>query len=890
MSPDQPPATCTVELLSHINLDEVLPSAVRLARDILNSDLAAIALLGTDGYLTLRSQHGFSQKCVSNWRQEPSKNVSGIVFQSGRPYVTSDFLAEEKYGDSALRQHAVRALLVAPLKIGREVVGCLYVGWKSVRSPSADELRLASLFADQVSISIEGAALLERERQQRKRSDALLEVVRAPSLGLSLKRVLVKLCQSVLKVTAGERCSIFLFSEETHTLEPIMSLMSKGAEDPVMWGEFRASAGLKIPEIRDVGEAIKAQEPIIEEQAADSDVLPRYWIETFGIKSLALYPLVHKEKTLGILEVDSFSKSVHFPPEEIETLNAVSKQAGIIIENVRLYEKEQGQRQRAEALVDVLTAAASTLSMRKVMIKLCQAVVNISVGDRCSIFMMDKEGRRLEPVMSISNEPDENLFQKFRNPARDSAASAESRRSVEAVSKWEEPIVCEDAATSPMIDNFWVETFGVKSIVQYPLRVKDRTIGMMAVDSFHDQVHFPQEEIDTMAAVAKQAAIVIENTRLHEQVSEQAITDPLTDLYNHRHLFERLEEEFARASRNNQPFAVMMMDLDNFKFFNDTYGHLTGDEALRFVGERLREALRTSDIIGRYGGDEFMAVLPETSREEAERTGERIMLSLAQHSFPLDDSGEHIPMGLSIGIACYPYDSGTEQELIALADAALYEAKRLGGGQVLPAGHVAASETSPAQSLGFGLLQGLLNALAHKDPYTRRHCDDNVRYVDMLAERLRLSPTATESLRKAALLHDVGKIAVPDSTLMKPGPLDAEEWDIMQQHVRFGEMIVEGIAQISDAIEPVACHHERYDGKGYPRGLKGKEIPLLGRILAVVDAYSAMTLDRPYRRALSREQAIQELREGAGTQFDPELVRAFLAAIKADERAKKKAA
>ena len=131
----------------------------------------------------------------------------------------------------------------------------------------------------------------------------------------------------------------------------------------------------------------------------------------------------------------------------------------------------------------------------------------------------------------------------------------------------------------------------------------------------------------------------------------------------------------------------------------------------------------------------------------------------------------------------------------------------------------------------------------------------------MVAERLNLDVEETESLRKAALLHDVGKIAIPDQTLLKPGPLDSDEWQIMQQHVRFGEMIVKGIAQISDAIEPVATHHERFDGKGYPRGLKGEEIPLLGRILAVVDAYSAMTLDRPYRKALPEREAIKELQK-----------------------------
>jgi putative nucleotidyltransferase with HDIG domain len=239
-------------------------------------------------------------------------------------------------------------------------------------------------------------------------------------------------------------------------------------------------------------------------------------------------------------------------------------------------------------------------------------------------------------------------------------------------------------------------------------------------------------------------------------------------------------------------------------------------------------------------------------------------------------------MEISVGIGCFPHDSGEKQELLALADAALYEAKRLGGGRAVPA----YAEMRPllAGSLGFGFLQSILNALAAKDPHTKKHCEENVRYADLLADHLQLPEAARESLRKAALLHDVGKIAVPDATLLKPGPLDAEEWLVMRQHVQFGESIVRGIAQIADAIEPVATHHERFDGDGYPHGLKGEEIPLLGRILAVVDAYSAMTGDRPYRKALTYERAMRELRDGAGSQFDPEVVEAFVQVMEAHRR------
>jgi len=1062
VSPDEQSVAGTVELRDHINLDEVFSAAVNLACDILKSDAASIALADEKGVLTSRTQHGFSRRFASRWRKRSSEGMTGIAFQTKRPCVATDVLTDKRYKGQAAAREGIRGLLVAPLKSGGEVVGCLYVSYKTPHAFSPAEVRLASLFADHVSMSIESTTLLGQERQQRHLSEALLEAVSAPSLGLSLNKVLIKLCQSVLKLTIGERCSIFIFNEDTNTLDPIMSLLAQGVEDPVVWEKFRASAGLKIPEILGIGEAIEAQEPIVVEDAPGSGVIPSFWVETFGVKSLALYPLVHREKTIGMLEVDSFSKPVHFPAEEIETLAAIAKQAAIIIENARLYEQEQHQRQRSEALVDVLTATASTLSEKEVLIKLCEAVVNISAGKRCSIFLMDSERRRLVPVMSLGAR-DEKLWRKFRRPPASARRDPAEQRFLQAATNWEKPIVIEDAENSPILPRWWVKTFSLKSLVQYPLRVKDRTIGAMTVHTSSDRVHFPQEEVETLAAVAKQAAviienahlyeqerqqrqraealvnvlsaaasdlsfrkvlatisqsvldfsvgercsiflfneethtldpvmaagpgdaalfekfraaagvpipefkgigeaitarepiveenapastvlppallkefevksavvyplvhrektvgilvvntfsdfthfpeeevktlaavakqaaIIIENARLHERLKEQAITDSLTGLYNHRHIHERLDEEFARASRSSQPLAVLMMDMDNFKFFNDTRGHLVGDEALRYAAGLFRKALRVSDILGRYGGDEFLAILPETSRDEAQRVGHRIVSLLAEHPFRLTDSVQQEPLEVSIGVACYPDDTTISLELVALADAALYNAKRMGGAQVIPAN---ADSTAPGSSgsLGFGFLHSLLNALAHKDPYTRRHCEDNVRYVDRLADQLHLSADAKESLRKAALLHDVGKIAIPDSTLLKPGPLDSSEWEVMRQHVQFGETIVRGIAQISDAIEPVATHHERYDGAGYPRGLKGNKIPFLGRILAVVDAYSAMTLDRPYRKALSHEEAKEELRQGTGSQFDPAVVKAFLAVIEAEEQAKRRAA
>ena len=790
-----------------------------------------------------------------------------------------------------IENFGLKSLAYYPLKAKGKTIGFMAVSAMGEHQKfPPEEIDTLAEVAKQAAVMIENARLYELQQIQRQRSEALVNVLTAAASTLSLRKVLATLCQAVVDISVADRCSIFLMAEDGSHLEPVMSL---GADDPELWEKFRnPRPGFdRAPEAKELFRAMTTMaEPIVAEDAPSSPLLEKWWVQTFGIKSLVQYPLRVKDRTIGMMTVDSFRRPVHFPREEIDTLAAIAKQAGVIIENARVYEREQQQRQRAEALVGVLTTAASNLGLNKVLVKICQTVVDISVADRCSIFVIGDDGR-LMPTMSLGVE-DPEAWERFRNSralAGLRASSPDLRQFYGAVTKIEDPVIIEDAPSSPLIPKWWLDAFQVKSLVHYPLRIQDKTIGLMTIDAFREPVQFPKEEIDTVAAIARQAAVVIENARLHDQLQQQAITDHITGLFNHRHIFERLDEEFARAERSKGTFAVMMMDVDKFKDVNDTYGHLEGDEALRFIGQKLRETLRSTDIIGRYGGDEFMAILPDTTREQAEEAGQRIMSMLAETPFCAESLAEPVPLAISIGFAAYPHDSTDMEQLLLLADAALYEAKRLGGKRALPVNYAEVGVIT-SQSLGFDLLQGLLNAVAYKDPYTRRHCEDNVRYVDRVADRLHLTSEARESLRKAALLHDVGKIAIPDQTLLKPGPLDSDEWEVMQQHVRFGEMIVKGIAQISDAIEPVATHHERFDGKGYPRGLKGKKIPLLGRILAVVDAYSAMTLDRPYRKALTEEAAIEELRKGAGTQFDPEVVEPFLETLAASQRAERKVA
>jgi diguanylate cyclase (GGDEF)-like protein/putative nucleotidyltransferase with HDIG domain len=311
-----------------------------------------------------------------------------------------------------------------------------------------------------------------------------------------------------------------------------------------------------------------------------------------------------------------------------------------------------------------------------------------------------------------------------------------------------------------------------------------------------------------------------------------------------------------------------MGDIDGFKLFNDTYGHVMGDEVLRLTADVCRKAVEPDGTVCRYGGDEFLIILPAQKKRAAKKLAHQIMERLGKAEFQTE-SNTIVPIRMSLGVASFPQDTTSPSKLVAIADAAMYEAKRrLKGAK--------GSVVSTRADTTFGVLESLVVAVDTKDRYTRDHCDLVAEYAVKLADRLNLSEDAKRPLRIAGLLHDIGKLVVPDEILKKPGPLTDEEYEIMQRHVKIGEVLIREVPQLKDVIQAVSCHHERYDGSGYPRGLKGEGIPLLGRIIAIADAYSAMCLDRPYRKALPHDRILSELVAGAGIQFDSEITQAFV--------------
>ena len=324
---------------------------------------------------------------------------------------------------------------------------------------------------------------------------------------------------------------------------------------------------------------------------------------------------------------------------------------------------------------------------------------------------------------------------------------------------------------------------------------------------------------------------------------------------------------------------MAVLDLDNFKFFNDAYGHLVGDEVLKQAARALVRCSRSYDTLARYGGDEFALLLPDVGEATAGEVTERLAGALQDLEYrPLDD-GCPIPLSLSVGVAVFPEDGPGRLEALEAADSRLMRVKTGGAGAGELTEHLR-SQLSCSMA-NFSMLNALVTAVDTKDRYTRRHSEDVMTYGYQIACALGLDEKTQNLVLMAALLHDVGKIGVPNYILRKPGKLTEEEYRAIKQHPMMGAIIVGAVHGLEDTLEAIRHHHERWDGKGYPYGLKGEATPLLARLMAVADAFSALTTDRPYRKGMDTTRALQILEDGAGTQWDPACVHAFLAARRA---------
>ena len=431
------------------------------------------------------------------------------------------------------------------------------------------------------------------------------------------------------------------------------------------------------------------------------------------------------------------------------------------------------------------------------------------------------------------------------------------------------------------------EKEGLQSYVAVPLWSKDVYRGAMVL-ACRSPRRYSDEELELLNAISNEIAVAIENAKLFAEASRTATIDALTGLHNHRYFQERLEEEAARLLRFGGECSLIMLDLDHFKIYNDLFGHVAGDEVLKRIGQVLREYTRQVDIACRYGGEEFAVILPQTGSSDAYQAAERLRRA-AETALALEGGIASTPLTISLGVASAPSDGLSREGLIRHADRALREAKERGRNQTCLASELAGA--APAadevswevaellEAASLNTVYALAAAVDARDHYTYGHSRNVSKYAVCMGKALGLSRRKLARLRIAGLLHDIGKIGLSDTIIRKPGPLDEAEWETMRKHSELGATIISHTLELANCVPAIHHHHERYDGGGYPDGLRGEDIPLEARIIALADAYDTMTTPRAYRETVSPKDALEELRRCANTQFDPDLVETFAAMV-----------
>ncbi len=368
--------------------------------------------------------------------------------------------------------------------------------------------------------------------------------------------------------------------------------------------------------------------------------------------------------------------------------------------------------------------------------------------------------------------------------------------------------------------------------------------------------------------------------RLIDRLSSAARTDSLTGLLNRRGFEELFETELERARRGGRPLSVIVGDLDGFKAVNDRYGHAAGDRALEKLSEILQSAKRRVDTAARIGGEEFAVIAPDSDHHAAYILAERMRRGVRE-TFTADP----FALTISLGVATFPRHGATAEALIAGGDEALYAAKKLGrdrtvvyNAEISETLKAATGGSTPRSERHSSTVLALAEVIDIRDTGTATHSETVGRYAGAIARELDLEAELVERVRFGGIVHDVGKIGISDTVLRKPGWLSDDDWAEMRRHPEIGARILRG-ANLGDIGDWILAHHERPDGQGYPSGLAGTDIPLEARILAVADAYEAMTTERVYRPAMSPEAAREELRQCAGSQFDSRVVEAFVALL-----------
>jgi diguanylate cyclase (GGDEF)-like protein/putative nucleotidyltransferase with HDIG domain len=580
-----------------------------------------------------------------------------------------------------------------------------------------------------------------------------------------------------------------------------------------------------------------------------------------------LIPLISRDRLIAILVLGK-KRSGRYSLEEYNIITNITDRVAVTMEKEYLSEQLRERETELSVINNCSAIIASSLNIQEIFGSFIEELKKVVDVHWASIVLVEKEGLC---CVALSSKEGSTYQIGDRIPMKSSGTGW--------VVTHKKPLVESDLSKEIRFStgkNFYEQ--GMLSMVYLPLIAKGEVIGSFILASRRADA-YSQQHVKLLEQLTSQIAMPLENARLYAETEEKARVDELTGLLNRRSLDEMIDSEISRHSRYGGKFTLAILDLDSFKAFNDTKGHLAGDTLLGKVGNIIRNKIRNSDQAFRYGGDEFAILLPQTTIEAASQVTERVRESIATEL----DAGD-INITASIGLASWPEDGMGHSDIIAAADLTLYRAKWSGGNRIYCASgtlsnlYFAESSTSTKKSNNriVSIIYNLAETIDSRSPRTRNHSKRVAEYALTLGKSLDINTMELRRLEACALLHDIGKINISDEILDKTGELSDEDWAVIKSHPLLGANIVGHIPKLAKCADGIRHHHERYDGKGYPDGLKGEDIPLDARILAIASAFDALLSDGRGYDYTAISSALEEIKIGSGSKYDPHLVEIFI--------------